>query len=414
MCSLTTLLCHLLVLFVLLSQWSVGRVLAEEDGHLRFITYGTLGFSHDDTENIAVLRDLSQRASKRNQTNDSWVIDSRLGLQASYQFSSFVDAMAQMVWREQVDTSPNSYLDWAFINLHPTPAFDVRLGRVGYDVFLISDHRNLGYAYPWIHPPIEFYGWVPMYSVNGGDIAYSLEDGLVRWRFKVQAGRGGLKFPMGQNGPDYDFKSDNVRSLIIERESNFWRIKGGYSQFTIKTEAPILVPLQAGLAAVAGMSIPEISEESADLLRELTYKGVTLRYTNLGVTYDNGSWLGQAELGRVTTTADVVSNGNMAYIGIGRRFGNFTPFVLLSEVRSNAPVRQALSNWSSLGLSGLGLQNTAVSVLNSTRFAQKTGSMGLRWDLNSRLALKMQWDSTHVHPNGYGLLNHDDETQKST
>ncbi len=385
-------------LWVFLPLSPVGTVLAEED-RLRFDVYGTLGYSHDDNANLANLRDLSQRPRKNNQTSDSWVMDSRLGLQASYPLNAFMDFMAQAVLRDQEDTSLDSYLDWAFINLHPTPAFDVRLGRVGYDVFLMSDHRNLGYAYPWVRPPVEFYGWIPIYSVNGGDMAYTMEEGSTRWRLKAQAGHAGLKFPMGSDastGPDYDFKSDNVWSLTAAWESDPWRIKGGYSQMMIKTDAPILAPLQAGLETEARGGIPNVSAESAALRSELTYKDVTLRYATFGVAYDDGTWLGQAEWGRVTTTADMVSNGNMAYVGMGRRVGDFTPFAVLSGVRSTVPV------WpTSAGLSNL--QVSAVSVLNSTRFDQETESLGLRWDFNSHIAFKVQWDSTLVHPYGYGL-----------
>ncbi len=274
-----------IVLFPMLSfLWFIDGVLAEEAKNFHYLTYGTFGYSHDDGTNLSTMRDLSQRPEKLSQTSDSWVMDSRVGLQASYRFDSYVDVMIQGVWREQHDTSLSSYLDWAFVNVHPTPAFDVRLGRVGFDVFLMSDHRNLGYAYPWVRPPVEFYGWIPMYSIDGGDVAYTLEESdSVRWSIKNQIGHAGLKFPMGEAGPDYDFKSDKVWSFNIARESEAWQFKGGYSQIISKADAPILAPLQAGLATVSAAGIPGVSTESSDLLRELTYKNVTLRYVNLGI-----------------------------------------------------------------------------------------------------------------------------------
>lgn len=391
-----------LLLLTLSFLWFVDGAFAEEEGKFHFLTYGTLGFSHDDSSRIAAVRDISQRPKEFNLTDNSWLMDSRIGLQASYQFNSFVDVMAQGVWREQYDTSFNRYLDWAYINMHPTPAFDVRLGRVGYDVFLMSDHRSLGYAYPWVRPPVEFYGWVPVYSIDGGDVAYSLDNNSVRWRFKGQWGHTGLKFPMGSEGPDYDFKA-NVWSFNISRESDAWRIKGGYSEATPKTDAPIVAPLQAGLATVSRAGIPGVSAESSDLLSQLTYKNTTIRYINLGVAYDDGTWQGQAEVGKILASADMLPNGTMAYIGVGRRFGDFTPFALLSGVRSNAPVRQTSTDWMVLGPSGTSLQAAAVSAINATRFDQETESVGLRWDVNSHVALKLQLDSTHVSPNGYGL-----------
>ncbi|MBF0416165.1 MAG: hypothetical protein HQL79_10415 [Magnetococcales bacterium] len=380
---------------------------ADEEGQFHYLVYGTLGISHDDSSNLAAMRDISQRPKKLNLMNNSWVKDSRIGLQASYQFNSYMDVMTQGVLRDQYDTSLNRYLDWAYVNVHPTPALDARLGRVGYDVFLMSDHRNLGYAYPWVRPPVEFYGWVPVYSIDGGDVAYTLQNDAVRWRFKGQMGRTGLKFPMGADA-EYNFKSDQIWSISIARETDTWRIKGGYSQCIPKTDASMLAPLQSGLAAVSAAGIPGVSNESSDLLRELTYKDVTLRYVNLGLAYDDGTWLGQAELGSVVTTADMMPNGTMAYIGLGRRLGDFTPFMLLSGIRSNAPVRQTSGSWAVMGPSGPILQTAVVKALNSTRFDQETGSLGVRWDANSHVALKVQWDSTHIYSNGYGLWYSDE------
>ncbi len=33
----------------------------------------------------------------------------------------------------------------------------------------------------------------------------------------------------------------------------------------------------------------------------------------------------------------------------------------------------------------------------------------MRWDVNSHMAIKVQLDSTHIHPDGYGLWYHNED-----
>ena len=65
---------------------------------------------------------------------------------------------------------------------------DFRVGRINFDAFLMSDHRHVGYAYPWVRPPSEFYAWIPIFSMDGIDAAYNFQSKDARWRIKAQAG----------------------------------------------------------------------------------------------------------------------------------------------------------------------------------------------------------------------------------
>jgi hypothetical protein len=120
----------------------------------------------------------------------------------------------------------------------------------------------------------------------------------------------------------------------------------------------------------------------------------------VGAAYDDGVWLAQTELGHTTSTSDIVPHGTMAYVGGGRRFGDWLPYVLLSATRPGSQLRTAANDWGAFNST---LRDPAIFTVNTTRMDQNTISLGARWDFSSRAALKLQWDSTLVKASGYGL-----------
>ena len=165
------------------------------------------------------------------------------------------------------------------------------------------------------------------------------------------------------------------------------------------SEVPAFAPLHAGLDAIAAAGIPGVSAEAADLRRNASFQGAKVSYTTLGAAYDDGQWLAQAELGTTTASAAAVPHGRMAYVSVGRRFGDWTPLLTLSTSRPDAP-RSPANDW---GAYNATLRDPALFVLNTNRIEQDTLSLGLRWDFHRQAALKLQWDQTQIKPTGYGL-----------
>ena len=166
----TVLRAFFVALVTLLGVLPATTVQAQSTGGLRFSGYGTLGYVQDNRNDIVAIRDVSQRPDS-NMGSGTWQRDSRLGIQAEYRVSPVVDLVAQAVFRDQVSTHATHVIELAYAGFKPTPQLDVRVGRVGYDAFLMSDIRNVGYAYPWVRPFTEYYGWIPLFSVDGADIA---------------------------------------------------------------------------------------------------------------------------------------------------------------------------------------------------------------------------------------------------
>jgi hypothetical protein len=374
---------------------------------VRLSGFGTLGYARDDRADLTPTRDISQ-LPKVDYEAGSWKLDSRLGVQLEYGVSPAVDLVGQVVLRDHFKADLNSSTELAYAAIRPGGQFDLRVGRVNYDAFLMSDHRNVGYAYAWVRPPTEFYGWIPIFSVNGMDAAYHFRAADIfaddaRWRIKAQAGSSTFSIPVaaGREG-GYEFTTRNLASLSLTRQAAFWRVKAAHSRFTIGSEVPVFAPLHQGLDGVAAASIPGVSAEAADLRRHLSFDGARISYTTLGAAYDDGVWVAQGELGYTTASSAAVPHGRMAYVSGGRRFGDWMPFALLSTSRPGNGVRGPANDWGALNAV---LRDPALNIVNTTRIEQDTLSAGARWDFHHQAALKLQWDRSSIPFYGYGLWN---------
>ncbi|MBF0467942.1 MAG: hypothetical protein HQK61_03520 [Desulfamplus sp.] len=371
---------------------------------LRLHGYGTIGYSIDDKTNLAPMRDFSQNPDRKFSNNGTWKLDSRLGMQADYRFSDKMEFVLQGVLKDQIDQTPRSYLESAYISTSPYTWMDIRLGRLGYDAFMMSDTRNISYAYLWVRPPPEFYGWIPVFSVDGMDATFRINQGDAQWRIRAQAGKSrDVSFPMGENDT-YDVETDDCYTFTISRQSGSMRIKAGYSSFTAINEARPFIALQGGLDAVIKATenaFPDINTESSNLRKNLSFKDIDVNYITIGAAYDDGKWVAQAEVERAESTSETFPLGYMTYLGFGYRLDDFTPYILLSGTFPGKDFRTPSSDWSPIRQEEFHAR--ALNASNSTRIEQKTASLGIRWDFHNQAALKLQWDRTYVDPWGYAM-----------
>lgn len=371
---------------------------------LRVSGFGTLGYSRDNADNVAFIRNITQPAPE--DTQGSFLTDSLLGLQLNYRPHPEFEAVVQAVARDKKYPTPANSIEWAFLAWRPNEAVDLRLGRVGTDVFMLSDYRNLGYSQLWVRPPTEFYGWIPFFSIDGGDAAYTFKLDDTRIRVKGQVGNAKSFLPAGADEV-HRFEVDKFQDLTLQAEHGPWQLKAGYSVFTVGNQPELLAQLAGPLGQIAAIAPPPIGNEAAQLANGLHLEGARVHYQTLGAAYDDGVWQLQGEYARVDSDSRLLPAGRAAYASVGRRFGSLTPYVVASRFSpENAPV-VAGSDWNMLGPvfgpPAAVAQATAVAAYNAYRIDQRTTTLGLRWDIDSRAALKVQWDRSHVGSYGYGL-----------
>lgn len=365
--------------------------------------FGTLGL----TDAVAphgwgLRRDLGQSGSSEQTRGD---VDSRIGLQLNYRPVSQVEFVTQfLAARGSPAASLGDKVTWAFVALNPTPESALRFGRVNLDAFLMSDHRDVGLAYPQARPPVEFYGLLPT-SLDGGDVSRWVDIGDSRWRFKLYGGR----TPGGDRGSNAAVRVAPTVGGLVSRESDGLLIRLGAIRAGVATSPAPLEPLIAGLTTLGTLPLPNVASEAQALRERVDPAGSTANYLALGAKFDSGPWLWSAELARVSGHPFYALVGG--YASVGRRFGDWTVHSTFSRVRASAAALAA-PQWSqSLAFDpALAAQAQALgsgaAMVASQGPRQHTWSVGARWDLHPQIAVKFQWDQISTEANGAVLWTH--------
>ena len=95
--------------------------------------------------------------------------ESKLGVQASYAFTPGVSATAQVVARGVEGQQLG--LEWAYLSWDLSPSWTLQVGRKRLPLYYYSDFQDVGYAYTWVRPPTDIYGW-EIVNYNGLNATY--------------------------------------------------------------------------------------------------------------------------------------------------------------------------------------------------------------------------------------------------
>jgi hypothetical protein len=271
--------------------------------------------------------------------------------------------------------------------------------------WLMSDYQDVGYAYPWVRPPMEFYGIIPFSYFDGADLSYSLRDEKGVWRLKGLVGRMQTQMPIDGSIP-YQFESQGTWGGALIREAGPLKLRAGFTTFKIKNASDAERVVQSGLTQIAmlanGFGMAGVVTEAAALSEGLSAQGGRVSYASLGVAYDDGRWMFQSEISDLMSDKRVFKR-RQGYVSVGYHLGDFMPYVTYAASISPAALH-AERNWATLlGPDAGQLQTGALAVANAFRSEQNTVSLGVRWDFLSNAALKIQWDHVRVKENGWGL-----------
>lgn len=374
---------------------------------LRLNGFGTVGLVHADLpQGWGFRRDLSEPGDPDHQTSAK--IDSRLGLQLNYAVSERIELVAQAVIRSRNDRSALAAFEWAYADFRPSPDWSLRLGRFNPDAFLLSDYRNVGFAYPWVRPDVSFYGAIPLYSVTGVDVERRWMDGDAYWKLKAFGGGGRLALTPWGDGRILNIHLQPAFGASLSRELDRLMLKATLVRLKVKLrDGGELGQLDQALANVARLPIPEVRAQAEDYRRQLGLQSGSLSFLQLGARYEGDTWLWSSEFAHMF--GNYPSGHSLTgYVSLGRRFGPFTAYGVIGASRSRNPVVSG-PQWGTTLAPVLGPDlaaqaqvagEAAAFTVNAHRQQQRSLSLGMRWDLAPQLALKLQWDRFLVESNG--------------
>lgn len=356
-----------------------------------FNGFGAFGLVHS-TEEQADFQPNALQPDGPGFTDDvSFELDSRLAAQLTVELAPRLRAIVQVIAEERWDDNYGPTVEWANVAYGITPDFTVRAGRTALPAFMLSDFRKVGYAVPWVRPPVEMYSLVPVFNLDGVDATYRARLGEWTNTFNVSYGRAKSTFPS--------------RTAEVETDA--------LGVFNTLERGSLL--LRFGIAR--GDLHMESVGEFFDLFRAFGPDGIAIAdqydanekamlYGALGASYDPGPWFVTAELGRIEVDA-FVGNRNAWYVGGGARLGPLTPYALYSGT-------VATSETSAEGLDVSGLPpeqaqmaaglNAGLNEMLAGKPQQHTGSIGVRWDFMRNVAFKVQIDRIDILEGSHGTF----------
>jgi len=199
---------------------------ASDDGFSwRFSGSGTAGYAATNSNDVLFA---NPGQFKGAQKGGSALVDSRLGGQLDFTFTPKLGATVQAIAMQDAKGRFRPQLEWGFLSYKASDNVTVRLGRLGWPAYLVSDYRYVGYANPWLRAPLEVYNLAPLDSYEGADLRWSHD--VAGGILTVQALAGHASSPL----PDTSERSARIKvnqltGAYASYEIGNLRVRGGLS-----------------------------------------------------------------------------------------------------------------------------------------------------------------------------------------
>ncbi|MFQ3789930.1 porin [Halomonas sp. A29] len=353
--------------------------------------FGTLGVVHSSEDQADFVSSLFTPRGAGRTSDWSAEVDSRLGLQLTANLTPRLTSVVQVVTEQQYDGQFRPAIEWANINFDVTPDLSLRAGRVVLPVFMNSEYRKVGYATPWIRPPLEVYRSIPVSSVDGLDVSYRSHIASLTNTLRATYGQSDSSFPyidatLSRARAEARAREGLTISNVVEQGNA--SIFAAYSHYrlTIEEFNPMFDAFR-----VFGPQGDAIADR-------YNIDGKTFEVISLGARYDPGRWFVMGEWTQ-NESRSFLAHSRGWYISSGYRYGAFTPYVAVARQRIH-------SNTSTPGLAQPGSEplDMLLNALLQRQPQQNSASLGVRWDFSRNMALKAQFDHADHKATSSGYL----------
>ncbi len=346
---------YLIILLGVMSGVTSAEAAEIDRPKITFGGFATLGVSHSSMHYGDYTLDSS--VPKASGLSEDWSAanDTRIAGQIDAQFTPKISAILQVVSEYHVQNTYQPEVEWANVKYAFTPDANIRVGRIALPTFLNADSRDVGHSYVWIHPPIELYRQLSITQSDGVDATYRAD--IV--------------------GAVNTFKALLHGRNTLERENSTSTSKDMWGIFDTIEYGP----------TTAHFSYQERSSATTNNQTGLT--GPWVRYSDLsfGAQYDPGDWFAVSEWIQRKSTTKI----SAMYVSGGYRINSFTPYATYAQ---NSP--------------GSFLPGSSAPSANSIRLAnraQRTTSLGIRWDFMKNTDFKFQYDQVKLSDSSNGFLS---------
>ena len=344
--------------------------------------------------------------------------DTILGGQLSAEFTSSLSVTGQVVARGfALDNSTNYQptLDWLYLTYDVTPELRVRLGRLATPFYSVSEYFEIGAAYPWVRPPLDVYepAMSPIKNFNG--VSVVLRTNWNDWYVLSQLFTGQEE----NKTAVYDINIHRVSGLNFSFSKHYFSLRIASILANVSLDIfdtqETLTTLRGLPAAFALDEVNNAEEISAinSIIEIFESNRIKHQYSSIGLEWDNETWFIYSEYNRLASEEGFTPDGEGAYITIGYRFDNFTPYFTRGDIRSllgqelkDMAVKELLTSESAI-LNTIG--GEVLEVTSTNRRYQRSYALGLRYDFSDAMSLKIEAQKVNSERNTTGLFSSKDE-----
>ena len=370
---------------------------AQETPSVTFSGFGTIGAVHSNNDQVDFVSNARQPRGAGASRSTSFAPDSLVAVQANARFSSSLSGVAQVISQRQDDGTFRPGIEWAFVKYQAAPNLDFTIGRTALPAFAVSDSRLLGYSNLMVRPPVDVYFGVPLTHLDGVGASWRHDTSLGQLTLQGNFGNSNAHFPNGAK-----VKGENLVSASASLETGPVTWRAGYTTTKLTYHANGLNALVGGYnqygSGLMAMGAPaNFSQEAYDAANFFNIDGRRASFADLGIAYDQGPWIAQAEITR-RKVGSLVPTTRSWHASAGYRIGKVTPYLGFSRLETlssttNAPVLSAITPTAS-ALNGLG-----AGALLASGTGQRTSTVGVKWNFRDNMDLKVQYDDVHPTQN---------------
>ncbi len=296
--------------------------------------------------------------------------ESLFALQAQSDLGNDLSVTTQLVSRGNDDFSLE--FEWAFLTYQLNDEWRVNAGRLRTPFYKYSDFRDVGYAYDWLRTPQSVYA-LGFDRITGASLYYntSIDDMQSSMQFVYGAYDGDVTL-QGVVSPT---KIDDIYGITWELSQDWIGMRMAYLRGDVTIKADAFNPLFAALAGSGQSSVIKAIDFDKDLGS----------FFGWGMNYDRNDWLTVLEYTHVSVEDSFYANQDSYYISVGRRFGQFTPYVSMEwdDDEIKPEIYQAMPD-------AHPLKSTVAALVESRKVDSNTYNLGFRYDFHASAAFKFE------------------------
>ncbi len=251
------------------------------------------------------------------------------------------------------------------------------MGRLGIEVYPQGDSAEIGYANLMIRQPIII---VPRtFDGLDAEITRTTSNGTIRLKGLAGWAKGHV---IGSTEP-YDMSGSKLMGAIAEYSQNGWTGRAAIADIHVQDDPAELLPGSAFSTNI------NATPNGAEILKVLSMKDRTIKFSSLSLAYDEGKVQGIASYNMLESSN--WSNQHFIYANMGYRIGKVTPFISWSMQHNDrnliATGLPNLPQTAAFNQIALFVQAAQPIMINQTDI-----TVGARYDFAENMALKFQVD----------------------